>query len=567
MKAGEKMEAEEAWDLFRANASNELRKSASVAGQLDTLAAQMQDIQTGVDRLTKLIPKFMGDDAAIDNANADAMPAENPLEGLVGGAGDEEAMPMEDEAPVEDVEGAPEEDADEVPPAEEPTEEDTVDKSDEEGPVNVLESGPEPEADDDDRSVGEILGITEDVSGAEPEEGPAEAPGADSGPEDMPDIAEDAETPAEGSEDAPVEEDVTEIEAEVPPEAPEMADDGGIQDIYAQILALLVQAASKAQDSGDADAVSGIMKSAGAIQSAYGDMCPYLDSVMGTDHFTKSFKEMNSMSDENELEKCGSNTEGTEMEKSITGAEAPDDMIEKSDVPAEFTETGADMEKSAETNMHDVEDEKGATPNGKTKVGPDDLSKSSHLTSFRDMMAKGCTNARIEDELEKECDGDMEKSASENMPRLPETGEDKSVGGMASEGAPDVPETGEDQSVTGSASTGMKDVIDPGSESSMQKSGDTPTQAEECDGALSKSMPGKRIMSFKDMMMKSAENAGRPDSISSANGDITTPTFGAPMLQKNADKPRVRMGPGVDPHEVVAADWEQYNLFKARAKY
>ena len=160
----------------------------------------------------------------------------------------------------------------------------------------------------------------------------------------------------------------------------------------------------------------------------------------------------------------------------------------------------------------------------------------------------------------------MEKSAATNMPHLPETGEDRSVGGTASERAPDVPETGEDQSVTGSASTGMKDVIDPGSESSMQKSGDTPTQSEECDGALSKSMPGKHIMSFKDMMCKSTQSP-RPDAVSSANGDITTPTFGAPQLQKSAEQPRVRMGPGVDPHEVVKADWERYNLFKAGSKY
>ena len=540
-----KMEAEEAWDLFRNSASAELRKSASVAGQLDTLAAQMQDIQTGVDRLTKLIPKFMGDESAIDAANADAVPPENPLEGLMGGAdggmGGEE-MPMEGEEPMEE---APEEE----PPAEEPMEDEEVDKSDEDGPVNVLESDAGPEEDAGDESIGASLGISEDAPIDDASEDVAEEP-MEGGTE--PEVTEEAdislEEPEESPEDVTFEEDITAEEPEPAPEAPMGEGDTGLQDIYANILALLVQAMSKASES-------------------YGAMCPYLDSVMGTDHFTKSFEEMNSMNDENELEKCGSNTEGTEMEKSITGAEAPDDMIEKSDVPAEFTEPAADMEKSAETKMPDVEDEKGETPNGKTKVGPDDMSKSSHLVSFKDMMEKGCTNARIEDELEKECDGDMEKSASENMPHLPETGEDRSVGGTASEGAPDVPETGEDQSVTGSASTGMKDVIDPGSESSMQKSEETPTQAEECDGALSKSMPGKKIMSFKDMMMKSAENSGRPDAISSANGDITTPTFGAPMLQKSADQPRVRMGPGVDPHEVVKADWERYNLFKARAKY
>lgn len=598
------MEAEEAWDLFRSSASADLRKSASVAGQLDTMAAQIQDIQTGVDRITKLIPQFMGDDAAISDANANAVPPENPLEGFAGDmGGDDMGGEMPDEG------GMPEEGAEE-----EPSEENDMDKADEDGQTNEIGTSEDIPEEDDDRSVGEILGIPEDM----PE---------DDGSEPVEDVGEDANAPEEMPEMAEAE-----VEEEIPPEAPEMGDGGDLNDIYAQILALLVQAVSKANDSGDAEALAGIQKSAGTINQAFGEMCPYLDSVLGTDHFTKSFAEVNGMSDD--MEKCGSNTEGG-LEKSITGAETPDDMIEKSeDAPAEFTDASADatMEKSAETKMHDVEDEKGAEPEKQDgpKLGPNDMSKSSHLMSFRDMLEKGCTNARVEDELEKDSIGDtldehietgkkledagisddkmedmhksggapysetkdflddldsrnaklreklnrskkdgsdMEKSADPNMPDVPEVGEDKSVSGTASENAPDVPEPGTDMSVTGSASTGVKPVIDPGSESSLEKSdAGTITQQGECDGALSKSIPGKSIPSIRDMMNKSYNNS-RPDAISSANGDVTTPEFGAPTLHKSAQQERVRMGPGVDPHEVTKADWERYNLFKARGRF
>lgn len=559
------MEAEEAWDLFRSSASADLRKSASVAGQLDTMAAQIQDIQTGVDRITKLIPQFMGDDAAISDANANAVPPENPLEGFAGDmGGDDMGGEMPDEG------GMPEEGAEE-----EPSEESDMDKADEDGQTNEIGTSEDIPEEDDDRSVGEILGIPEDM----PE---------DDGSEPVEDVGEDANAPEEMPEMAEAE-----VEEEIPPEAPEMGDGGDLNDIYAQILALLVQAVSKANDSGNMEALAGIQKSAGTINQAFGEMCPYLDSVMGTDYFTKSFAEVNGMSDD--MEKCGSNTEGG-LEKSITGAEAPDDMIEKSeDAPAEFTDASADatMEKSAETKMHDVEDEKGAEPEKQDgpKLGPNDMSKSSHLMSFKDMLEKGCTNARVEDELEKDSIGDtldehietgkkledagisddkmedMKKSADPNMPDVPEVGEDKSVSGTASENAPDVPETGTDMSVTGSASTGVKPVIDPGSESSLEKSdAGTVTQQGECDGALSKSIPGKAIPSIRDMMNKSY-NSSRPDAISSANGDVTTPEFGAPTLHKSAQQERVRMGPGVDPHEVTKADWERYNLFKARGRF
>ena len=527
------MEAEEAWDLFKAQASADLRKSASMAGQLDTLAAQMQDIQTGVDRLTTLIPKLMGDETAIDAANEEATPPAPAPEmgGEMGGAPEEDfGPPMSGDEPEDE----------EAPEEEPPMEEDDMSKAEEEKPED-----------------------TQDV----PEESPAEGAPAEEETSEESEPAPEAPEEPEGEdflgEEPPVEEevDITE-EPEPMPEAPAEtpAQPDGME-FYASLLALLVQAASKAAQTGDAGAMASLTKSAGAMQNAYGELAPVLDGIFGTDSFTKSYQE--SVAVENELSKsCDSGD--------LTGANHPDEMIEKSDVPAEVTDSPTDLEKCS-TKMPDVEDEKGETPTDKTKVGPVNMEKSAvpQMRSFADMMKSG-NPAPL-----------MKSEASTKMPDVPENGEDKSVTGTASENMPDVPENGSDMSVTGTASKGVKPVIDPGSEKSeLQKSDDaTPTQMEECGAAMAKSaMPGKHLMSMREMMgdtnlQKSQgvmTSVSRPDSVYSAGGDVRTPEFGAPM-QKSASPAgtsfREMMEAGASPQQIVANDWKQYNLFKAKGRY
>ena len=524
------MEADEAWDLFKAQASADLRKSASMAGQLDTLAAQMQDIQTGVNRLTTLIPKLMGDETAIDAANEDAAPPE-PAPGMgmdMGGAPEDDSAP-----PMEG--GEPEDEA--IPDEEPPMEEDDMSKAEEEKPEDTQDT---------------------------PEEAPAEETSEESEP--APEAPMEEESEADFiDEEPPVEEEMEEVveEPEVTAEAPvetPAAPDG--MEFYASLLALLVQAATKASQAGDSGAMASLTKSAGAMQSAYGELAPVLDGIFGTDTFTKSYQE--AVGVENEMAKSCDSSD-------ISGASHPDEMIEKSDVPAEVTDSPTDLEKCS-TKMPDVEDEKGETPTDKTKVGPVNMEKSAvpQMRSFADMM-----KSRDPTPL-------MKSEASTKMPDVPENGEDMSVTGTASENMPDVPENGSDMSVTGTASEGVKPVIDPGSEKSeLQKSDDsTPAQMEECGGAMAKSaqMPGKHLKSMRELMggaelQKSAgvtADVSRPDSIYSAGGDVRTPEFGAPM-QKSASPAgtsfREMMMSGATPEQVVANDWKQYNLFKAKGRY
>lgn len=71
--------------------------------------------------------------------------------------------------------------------------------------------------------------------------------------------------------------------------------------------------------------------------------------------------------------------------------------------------------------------------------------------------------------------------------------------------------------------------------------------------------PGKHIASFSEMYASKrdfSKSADRPVSQSAINGSVGRPTLDP--IQKSADRPVLRMGHGVDPHEVMKADWDRY---------
>ena len=114
------MNVNEAWDAFIKSQSV---KKASVDEKLDVLAAQMNEVQTTVDRLAETIPEAQGDMGAMDTANDSAMTEPNPEKALgavagapeeegvaaPGGAGGDAPVPPEDEGGELDEEddGAP----------------------------------------------------------------------------------------------------------------------------------------------------------------------------------------------------------------------------------------------------------------------------------------------------------------------------------------------------------------------------------------------------------------------------------------------------------------------------
>ena len=114
-------DVDEAWIAFK-NKGEHIAK-ASVAEKLDVIAAQLNEIQTDTKRTAEIVPKIMGDETAIDEANASAdMGGMPPMEGDMGGAppedmGAEGEEMTGEELPPEDAMGA-EEGAEEMPPAE-----------------------------------------------------------------------------------------------------------------------------------------------------------------------------------------------------------------------------------------------------------------------------------------------------------------------------------------------------------------------------------------------------------------------------------------------------------------
>lgn len=119
--------SDKAWEMFVANSKTESVAKASLADKLDILASQLNEVVTNTRNVAKLAPELMGDQSAIDAANAMAPPGdmgmdagEEGMGGLpdpeefademtsqLGGEGDmtnpDEEMIDEQGAPVEDV--------------------------------------------------------------------------------------------------------------------------------------------------------------------------------------------------------------------------------------------------------------------------------------------------------------------------------------------------------------------------------------------------------------------------------------------------------------------------------
>ena len=103
------MDANEAWDAFY---KSQAVQKASVSEKLDVIAAQVNEMQTTMDRLATTIPEQQGDAAAMETANNTPPMGGAPDMGALFGAEDEgaEEMPQEDVPPQdeEQMEAAPE---------------------------------------------------------------------------------------------------------------------------------------------------------------------------------------------------------------------------------------------------------------------------------------------------------------------------------------------------------------------------------------------------------------------------------------------------------------------------
>lgn len=93
------MDTDEAWDDFRTKSF----QKASVQEQLDTLAAAINEIRADTSRTAEIVPQIMGDNAAIDQANADAGmgAAMSGAPDMMGGMGGDEMNMTDEQMPEE----------------------------------------------------------------------------------------------------------------------------------------------------------------------------------------------------------------------------------------------------------------------------------------------------------------------------------------------------------------------------------------------------------------------------------------------------------------------------------
>ena len=115
--------SDKAWEMFVANSKTESVAKASLADKLDILASQLNEVVTNTRNVAKLAPELMGDQSAIDAANAMAPPGDMGMdaggegmgglpdpaalaEEMAGQLGGDETMNPEDETMMDG--GAPE---------------------------------------------------------------------------------------------------------------------------------------------------------------------------------------------------------------------------------------------------------------------------------------------------------------------------------------------------------------------------------------------------------------------------------------------------------------------------
>lgn len=605
------MDTDEAWNDFQQSRSI---KKASISEKLDTIAAQLNEIQTDSARTAELVPKILGDESAIETSNAEMPPMDPSMMGMGGmppteGMGD--AMPGAEEMSPDGMD---------LGTGEDMTDDETIPQEEE------LPTGGEEQPAGDSELFGEAESDIGDEEAPIPEEG-AEMPM----PEDeMGDVGgtDNTLTALINMLHEKVDEgnmaDVKALADAIEQLGGDMDGGMGVSEDYTPDMG---QPPIPMDDAAIAD--EGVLKSDSALGAADasivdGDTIPkqasaddsnesVVEKVM--DILTEAQMEVADTiqgEDAPEGESEGAPTEeGVAIEIDAEPEEEPEEEAESSEETEDAPE--ADLSEEDETPFKECD----SAPTGPTKKSIEELSckdifyarmegrdivseliqKSAGetngynefdpwgLSRRKDMFAKSETvadevsqppeaasansgsadSSTVADDVKAPSDhlkgssagGDMlddvdeEKSASENSPK---------------EGEPldDVDE----KKGTSDNKVGDKDLLDDIDEnkSSSEGSHDGKDLLDDVKTMKSAKDAGIEIMSMRDLMAikKSANMASRPDCVSSYGGDLSRPELG--KLQKSVTPEPVKMGRGVDPRKVVEADWAEYNLYKAQFK-
>lgn len=487
---------EQAWDDFVEKRSFE--KAASIQGQLDTMAAMIQDIKTDTERTAAIVDQIQGDNAAIDyeNANAEMPPMEEPMEDVA------ENVPVEEGAVEEMPEGVEDIAADEVP-----------------------------------------------VEGSEPAMEAGE-PGAEMPPEG----GEDVLPMEDVAEEPPVEEELA--------GAPEVDLIGKIKMLIANtddpsqlagLSDLLSAALAQSQPPVPMESMSEepMLKSADGIadveDAENAEEAVEVKTEEAPEPLTKSEDEKTEEEETEEEEEVEYTPDAPEVdeEKSMTEeivdkvAEAVEGIVEsvlEGDGDEEISDDTEPFEAMSEGEMYMKSVERSSFGELFAK------SMSGH-TGVDGQIAKCNDKGAIKEEVEEEI---IEKSCSEKADDEP-----------IEKTADNIVNIGDDSNMEKlSAVEGFKDNIDEKGQITEVTRADDPINK----AATGKHIPSFREMySDKDGFVKSTPSyiqTDRPGTESIVGGSVQKANLNS--ITKSAEKKPLQLGYGVDPHEAVADDWARY---------
>lgn len=508
------MDHDIAWDEFKKQSAERVQKT-SVAGKLDTLAAQLNEIQTDTERIAEVVPRILGDENVVDEANLSAEPpAEEAGLGDLLGGGDmaPEADPEQEDAADLGMEGEP------VP---------------EEG---AGEPDAEPMAEGADLPPEESMGDMQ----SEP-------------------VAPMDEVPPMMGEDTPPAEDDGGMSGG-------MTDDDEIDLAFEDLINTLQTSIETAEAMGDFDRANALL-----------DMLDRTLDAWNRESGGKEYVEEET--DSEETEDTGDDMTASDVEpipedevKKSECIEEDDDVLKaspleegsKDDGPDGTDEKPAeDMEDAAEEVSEDAEsDPAPETESSEGSEGGDEsVPEASKTTDTESDNPIECS----ETPADSQADEAGENPAAENLLDGPEPGENMEateVDGGSDEGevkeeAPSDPIRKSIPSFREMMSTGMF-ARETSSVVEVLKSEPAGVSEEEYTAICKSSAQGKPLRSLREMMeMANVAKAsgGRPE----VPDELVSPDDAV-----NKSVKRIKWGPGVSAEEVMKADWEAYKVYKSQ---
>lgn len=653
------MDINEAWETFQQSRS--IRKT-SIAEKLDTIAAQLNEIQTDSKRTAELVPKILGDDAAIEASNAqmpgmdpsmmgmggappmgDTMggpmggPEGDPTGGLIGGPEGGAVPGAEDMSPGGmDLNGPGDSMTDdtEMPMGDEeyPEDESAPMGTDDLGAVGTDEAIPGPmdegvpggdlgggapmDEDYEDYEGGLGTDLGEDLGGASSGNGTVDAlvnmlhEKVDEGNMDdvraLADAIEQLQgglTPDYGGGsdinggtfgqefafaesatglDAPAVADIQPVQqsADDTNESPEEK----VQDIIEQAVAEVLEAmggdvlSAPAPEGEVSIEVEAEPEEAAEESSEEAPEAP--DEGEEDDDEEKSTEEDLSSDGEAPFKECDDNApEGPTVKSAMDlsfrdmlaakmeGRDLLDGYIAKNDDTQGFPELDPwgrarrdNMFKKTEDLMDSPTSDavEPTEPTVKSDTAADDVKDPKSIMSGK---RNGTDSTTVADDIS-DADELIKGNAPKGGDMLDDVNEEKGSSDHSVQGGEPLDDVDEkkgksDHSVKGGD---LLDDVDEkkGKSDHEAKGGD---MLDDVDEMKKSDNIGKEIPTLREMMAMRKSGA-RPDTVSSVNGDLERPQLG--KIQKSAAPEPVRMGRGVDPHKVTAADWEEYNLYMAQ---